>query len=174
MSSEVKRQASCSQSQPEALATGYNFEAAGFVFGPVPSLQSTYLGVQGTTETGAGSLNLDVDPYNSSSLLYSLGAQVAYPIEATKRLTITPMIFASWQHEFLQNAYNINSAFVGGGPAAPFSYETDDPLRDFLYAGVGLGWAWGDRWEGYLSYSASAGNPQVISQNIFLGVGVKF
>ena len=32
----------------------------------------------------------------------------------------------------------------------------------------------GDRWEGYVSYSASAGNPQVISHNVFLGVGVKF
>ena len=157
-----------------ALATGYNFEAGGFVFGPVTSLQYTYLGVQGFTETGAGSLDLDVDPYNSSSLLYSLGGQVAYPIEATKDLTLTPMIFASWQHEFLQNSYNINSAFVGGGPAAPFSYETEEPLRDFLYAGAGLGWAWGERWEGYVSYSASAGNPQLISHNIYLGVGVNF
>ena len=157
-----------------AVATGYDFEAGGFVFGPMTSLQYTYLGVQGFTETGAGSLNLEVDPYNSSSLLYSLGGQVAYPIEATKDLTLTPMIFASWQHEFLQNAYNINSAFVGGGPAAPFSYETEEPLRDFLYAGAGIGWSWGDRWEGYVSYSASAGNPQVISHNIYVGVGVKF
>ena len=157
-----------------ALATGYNFEAGGFVFGPVTSLQYTYLGVQGTTESGAGSLNLDVDPYNSSSLLYSLGGQVAYPIQATRMLRLTPMIFASWQHEFLQNAYNINSSFVGGGPAAPFSYETDEPLRDFLYAGAGIGWSWGDRWEGYVSYSASAGNPQLVSHNIFAGVGVKF
>ncbi len=157
-----------------ALATGYNFEAGGFVFGPVTSLQYTYLGVGGTTETGAGSLNLDIDPYNSSSLLYSLGGQVAYPIEVTKDFSVTPMIFASWQHEFLQNSYNINSAFVGGGPAAPFSYATEEPLRDFLYAGAGIGWEWGDRWEGYVSYSASAGNPQVISHNIFLGVGVKF
>jgi fibronectin-binding autotransporter adhesin len=157
-----------------ALATGYNFEAGGFVFGPVTSLQYTYLAVEGFTETGAGSLNLDVDPYHSSSLLYSLGGQVAYPIQATRNLTLTPMLFASWQHEFLQNAYKINSAFVGGGDPAPFSYETNDPLRDFLYAGVGIGWAWGDRWEGYVSYSASAGNPQLISHNIFLGVGVKF
>jgi fibronectin-binding autotransporter adhesin len=67
-----------------ALATGYNFEAGGFVFGPVTSLQYTYLAVQGFTETGAGVLNLDVDPYNSSSLLYSLGGQVAYPIEVTR------------------------------------------------------------------------------------------
>lgn len=157
-----------------ALASGYNFEAAGFVFGPVTSLQYTYLGVQGFTETGAGSLDLDVDPYNSSSLLYSLGGQVAYPIQATRKLQLTPMVFASWQHEFLQNPYNINSAFVGGGNAAPFVYETEDPLRDFLYAGVGLAWALGERWEGYVSYAAAAGNPQLVSQNIYLGLGVKF
>jgi outer membrane autotransporter protein len=157
-----------------ALATGYDFAAGGFVFGPVTSLQYTYLGVQGFTETGAQSLNLDVDPYNSVSLLYSLGGQVAYPIEATKKLTVTPMVFASWQHEFLQNSYSIDSSFVGGGPSAPFSYETDEPLRDFLYAGAGIGWSWGKHWEGYVSYAASAGNPQIVSHNIFLGVGMKF
>jgi uncharacterized protein with beta-barrel porin domain len=157
-----------------ALATGYDFAAGGFVFGPVTSLQYTYLGVQSFTETGAGSLNLDVDPYNSSSLLYSLGGQVAYPIQATRKLNLTPMVFASWQHEFLQNSYNINSAFVGGGNTAPFVYETENPLRDFLYAGVGLAWAMGERWEGYVSYAAAAGNPQVISQNIYLGLGIKF
>lgn len=157
-----------------ALATGYDFAASGFVFGPVTSLQYTFLGVQGFTETGAQSLNLDVDPYNSGSLLYSLGGQVAYPIEATRKLTVTPMVFASWQHEFLQNSYGINSSFVGGGPSAPFSYETDEPLRDFLYAGAGIGWSWGKHWEGYVSYAASAGNPQIVSHNIFLGVGMKF
>jgi uncharacterized protein with beta-barrel porin domain len=157
-----------------ALATGYDFQAGGFVFGPMTSLQYTYLGVQGFTETGAGSLNLDVDPYNSSSLLYSLGGQAAYPIQATRQLTLTPMLFASWQHEFLQNAYNINSSLVGGGNAVPFSYETAPPMRDFLYAGAGLGARLGDRWEAFFSYSAAAANPQVLSHNFFLGLGVKF
>ncbi|MEX1044866.1 MAG: autotransporter outer membrane beta-barrel domain-containing protein, partial [Chthoniobacterales bacterium] len=157
-----------------ALATGYNFEAAGFVFGPVTSLQYTYLAVQGFTETGAGSLNLDVDPYNSSSLLYSLGAQFAYPLQVTRRLAVTPMVFASWQHEFLQNGYNINAAFIDGGPRVPFSYATEAPQRDFLYAGAGLGAQLGDRWEAYISYSAAAANPDLLSHNIFLGFEVNF
>jgi uncharacterized protein with beta-barrel porin domain len=154
-----------------ALATGYNLEAGGFVFGPVTSLQYTYVAVQGFTETGAQSLNVDVDPYNSSSLLYSLGGQVAYPVQATSRLSFTPMVFASWQHEFLQDAYNINSSFVGGGP---FSYETTAPQRDFLYAGAGIGMQLDDRWEAFVSYSAAAANPDVLSHNIFVGGGVKF
>jgi outer membrane autotransporter protein len=99
---------------------------------------------------------------------------VAYPIQATRQLTLTPMLFASWQHEFLQNAYNINSSLVGGGNEVPFSYETAPPMRDFLYAGVGLGARLGDRWEAFFSYSAAAANPQVLSHNFFLGMGVKF
>lgn len=157
-----------------AISTGYNFEAGGFVFGPMTSLQYTYLGVGGFAETGAGSLNLDVDPYNSSSLLYTLGFQIAYPIEVTSAWRVTPMLFASWQHEFLQNAYNINAAFLGGGPAAPFSYETEDPLRDFLYGGVGLNIEFLDRWNFFFSYAAAAGNPDLISNNFYFGAGLKF
>ena len=157
-----------------AISTGYNFEAGGFVFGPMTSLQYTYFGVGGFAETGAGSLNLDVDPYNSSSLLYTLGFQIAYPIEVTSAWLVTPMLFASWQHEFLQNAYNINAAFLGGGPAAPFSYETEDPLRDFLYGGVGLNIEFLDRWNFFFSYAAAAGNPDLISNNFYFGAGLKF
>ena len=42
----------------------------------------------------AGALNLDVDPYNSSSLLYTLGAQAAYNWKVSDKVIITPTTFA--------------------------------------------------------------------------------
>jgi fibronectin-binding autotransporter adhesin len=157
-----------------ALGTGYDFKAGDLVFGPFTTLQYTYLGVQGFTETGADSLNLDVSPYNSSSLLYTLGGQAAYNWRASSRVTVTPSIFAGWQHEFLQNGYAINSSFNTGGPAAPFAYDTSAPARDYFYGGAGVTVGVGERWTASFIYSAFAANADVSSQNLYFSIGVEF
>jgi outer membrane autotransporter protein len=130
--------------------------------------------VQGFTETGADALNLDVDPYNSSSLLYTLGAQAAYNLKLSKNVTVTPTVFAGWQHEFLQNGYGINSSFNTGGPASPFTYDTSTPARDNFYGGAGVTVGIGERWQATAIYSAFVGSQDVNSQNIFFGLGYKF
>ena len=157
-----------------ALGTGYDFQAGDLTFGPFTTLQYTYLGVQGFTETGADSLDLDVSPYNSSSLLYTLGGQAAYNWRASSRVTVTPSIFAGWQHEFLQNGYAINSSFNTGGPAAPFAYDTSAPARDYFYGGAGVTVGVGERWTASFIYSAFAANADVSSQNLYLSIGLEF
>ncbi len=157
-----------------ALGTGYDFEAGEFTFGPFTTMQYTYLGVQGFTESGADSLNLDVDPYNSSSLLYTLGGQAAYNWRICRAVIVTPTIFAGWQHEFLQNGYGINTSFSTGGPAAPFTYNTSTPARDNFYGGAGVTVGIDDRWQATFIYSAFAANENNSSQNLYLGLGVKF
>ncbi len=157
-----------------ALGTGYDFQAGDLTFGPFTTLQYTYLGMQGFTETGAGSLNLDVEPYNSSSMLYTLGAQAAYNWKISDKVIVTPTAFAGWQHEFLQNGYTINSSFATGGPAAPFNYNTSSPARDNFYGGAGVTLSVGERWQASFIYSASAANENNSSQNLYLGLGYKF
>jgi T5SS/PEP-CTERM-associated repeat protein/autotransporter-associated beta strand protein len=157
-----------------ALNTGYDFKAGDFAFGPFTGMQYTYVGVQGFTETGADSINLDVDPYNTSSLLYTLGAQAAYNWKVSSKVIVTPTIFAGWQHEFLQDAYQINSSFNTGGPASPFSYTTGTPARDNFYGGVGATVGLGDRWQATAIYSAFVGGQNQNSQNLYLGLGMTF
>jgi outer membrane autotransporter protein len=157
-----------------ALNTGYDFHAGDLSFGPFTGMQYTYVGVQGFTETGAGALNLDVDPYNTSSLLYTLGAQAAYNWKVSSQVIITPTIFAGWQHEFLQDAYQINSSFNTGGPSAPFSYTTGTPARDNFYGGVGATVGFGERWQATAIYSAFVGGQNQSSQNVYLGLGLRF
>jgi outer membrane autotransporter protein len=157
-----------------ALGTGYDFDIGNFSWGPFTTLQYTYLAMQGFTEAGADSLNLDVSPYDSSSLLYTLGAQAAYNWKVSDKVVITPTAFAGWQHEFLQNGYTINSTFATGGPAAPFNYNTSSPARDNFYGGVGLTVGVGESWQATFIYSASAANQDNSSQNLYLGLGYKF
>ena len=107
-------------------------------------------------------------------MLYTLGGQAAYNWKFSRDVIVTPTIFAGWQHEFLQDAYQINSSFNTGGPAAPFSYTTGTPARDNFYGGAGVTVGLGDRWQATAIYSAFVANQDQNSQNLYLGLGYKF
>lgn len=157
-----------------AVATGYDFKMGNVTFGPVTSWQFTCMGVRGFEERGADSLDLDVDPYGTSSMLYSLGAQIAYRWEIGKNFAVTPMLSASWQHEFLQNAYPVDSSFNVGGLGSPFFFQTSQPQQDYFMAGAGLGLEMGESWQISFFWNAVSGNADLASQNIYLSVGAEF
>jgi uncharacterized protein with beta-barrel porin domain len=153
------------------LAGGYNFRKGNWSFGPLTSLQYTYLGVNSVNETGAQSLDLNNQAWNASSMIYSLGGNCTYTWQANRDVTVVPQINLSWQHEFLQNPYAINST-VGNSPT--FSTWSATPNRDTLYTGVGFTVEYKQRWNTSLFYNASAGNQNLTSENIFWSAGVKF
>jgi uncharacterized protein with beta-barrel porin domain len=157
-----------------AVQVGYNMREGGFTFGPQASLQYTYLGVNSFNESGADSLDLNVDSFNSSSMMFTLGGQGAYRIEVDEDFAVIPMASASWQHECLQNSYGIQSAFATGGPSESFNFQSSAPLRDFFYGGVGVGFAIGQNWQVSVLWNASAANADLSSQNVFISAAARF
>jgi uncharacterized protein with beta-barrel porin domain len=158
------------------LATGYDIQKGKFTFGPTASLQYTYLGVNSLNETGAQSLNYNSGGWNSSSMLSSVGAHAAYNWVAHHGsggdIVVVPQISLNWQHEFMQNPYDISGNL--GGTSPTFSNWSAAPIRDFLYTGVGFTVDIGKRWNTSFFYNAAAGNQNLTSQNIFGSAGVKF
>jgi T5SS/PEP-CTERM-associated repeat protein len=158
------------------LATGYDIQTGKFTFGPTASLQYTYLGANGVNETGAQSLNFSSSGWNSSSMLSSVGAHAAYNWVAHHGsggdVVVVPQISLNWQHEFMQNPYAINGNLGGTSPS--FSNWSATPIRDFLYTGVGFTVEFAKNWNTSFFYNASAGNSDLVSQNIFWSAGVKF
>lgn len=152
------------------IAGGYNLRRGNWNFGPISSLQYTYLGVNGFSETGAQSLDLSNQGWNASSMISSLGANVAYTWQASRNLTMVPQISLSWQHEFLQNPYAINSSIGGAG----FTNWSATPIMDTLYTGVGVTLEFDKKWNTSFFYNAAAGNSDLVSQNIFWSAGLKF
>ena len=157
-----------------AGGAGYDLKEGNFTFGPAASVQYTYLGVQSFSETGADSLDLAVNSFNSSSCLFTLGGQAAYRWEVSEEFVITPMVSASWQYEFLQDAYTIGSAFDTGGPSSPFNYTTSTPERNFFYGGAGVSFAIDSRWQVIALWNCAAGNADLLSQNVYLSLNAKF
>jgi outer membrane autotransporter protein len=175
--SDINRTANATPTGGEfdsAVQVGYNFREGGFTFGPQASLQYTYLGVNSFDESGADSLNLNVDSFNSSSLMFTLGGQGAYRIEVDEDFAVIPMASASWQHECLQNPYGIQSAFATGGPSESFNFQSSAPLRDFFYGGVGVGFAIGQNWQVTVLWNASAANADLASQNVYISAAARF
>ena len=154
------------------LAGGYDIKKGPFTFGPTASLQYTYLGVNPVSETGAQSLNFSSGGWNSSSMLSSIGAHAAYTWQAGKNIVVVPQISLNWQHEFMQNPYAINGTL--GGTSPTFSNWSSTPIRDTLYTGVGFTVEFARKWNTSFFYNASAGNSDLVSQNIFWSAGVKF
>jgi outer membrane autotransporter protein len=154
------------------LASGYNWKKGNWSFGPVSSLQYTYFGMNSFSETGAQSLDYQGLRWNSSSMIYNLGANCAYAWQANQDLMIVPQINLSWQHEFLQNPYVISGTLSGSG--MPVSDSSSAPLRDWLYSGLGVTMEYRKRWQMGLFYNAASGNRDLVSQSIFWSAGVKF
>jgi T5SS/PEP-CTERM-associated repeat protein len=154
------------------LATGYDIQKGKFTFGPTASLQYTYLGVNSVKETGAQSLNFNSGGWNSSSMLSSVGGHVAYNWMPRTGIVVVPQLSLSWQHEFLQNPYDITGNL--GGTSPTFSNTSATGIRDYLYTGVGFTVEFGKKWNTSFFYNAAAGNSDLVSQNIFWSAGVKF
>ena len=134
------------------------------------SLQYTYFGVGSFSENGSHDLNGNNAGWNSSSMIGSLGAHAAYSWQANQNLLVVPQISLSWQHEFMQNPYDVSSS-IGG---ATFNNWSSAPLRDTLYTGVGVTLEYKKKWNTSFFYNAAAGNKSMESQNIFLSLGLKF
>ena len=152
------------------LAAGYNWRKGNWAFGPVSSLQYTYFGMNSFNETGAQSLDYQGLNWNTASMIYNLGANCAYNWKASRNLTVVPQVNLAWQHEFMQNPYNINGNLSG----TLVVNTSSAPLRDTLYTGVGVTLEFKKNWNTAFFYNAAAGNNDLGSQNIFWSAGVKF
>ena len=116
---------------------GYDMNIGNFTFGPIIAGQYAYMGISPFTERGAGSLNLDVEQQNVSSLRSSLGGRIAYTWKLTKKVSLIPEVRMFWQHEFLENSRTIDAS-LDGGNILGFGFETSAPERDSVFAGAGV------------------------------------
>jgi len=152
------------------LGTGYEFKAGKLTFGPTTSLQYTYLQLSGTQESGSGPLNQTIGSQNASSLLYTLGGQAHYDMNITQSMKLQPFGSFAWQHEFLQNGYNLSSSILGQS----YNYQTTNAGRDQFIAGLGGNLILSKSLSAYAICNLINGDAKIFSQAISAGVNLKF
>jgi outer membrane autotransporter protein len=152
------------------LGTGYEFKAGKLIFGPSTSLQYTHLYLGGTQEAGAGVLNQNIGSQNASSMLYTLGGQASYTFDLTASIKLQPFASLAWQHEFLQNSYNLTSSILGKS----YNYQTTNAGRDQYIAGMGGNLVLTKSLSAYAICNLINSDARVFSQAVSGGINFKF
>lgn len=155
------------------LDIGYDWKIGQFTLGPILGGQYTYVSISPFTEQGAGSLNLQVDRQNISSLRSSLGGHLAYTWKLTEKVTLIPELRILWQHEFLANSRNMGAS-LDGSDTSGFGFDTSDPERDSVFAGVGVIAQLGANWNASCYYNVDFGRQNYIAQMISVGLELRF
>jgi uncharacterized protein with beta-barrel porin domain len=154
------------------LDGGYEFHSGNLTFGPTAALQYVHLDINSFTEGGPGAL--DINDENADSLRSRLGGQVRYNWSwYGGKVTATPYLGASWQHEYLDNSSGITSQFDGAGLGS-FTVNTTSPDRDSALITAGLDTQWNSALNLFVDYQVQAGQSDFFAQSIMGGVKVSF
>jgi outer membrane autotransporter protein len=155
------------------LDGGYEFESGNVTFGPTMGLQYTHLDIDSFTEGGAGAADLAVNSQSADSLRSRLGGEFRYNWLWYGKVTATPHLGASWQHEYLDNSNGIFSQFNGQGLGS-FVVNTTSPERDSALIDAGLDTQWNNALSLFVDYQAQAGQDNFFAQSIEVGCKVSF
>jgi len=155
------------------LDLGYTFKAGYFLFEPIVAGQYLYTGLDSFTETGARSLNLQVDRQRVHSLRTQLGGRVAWLWQAGENIVIIPEARAFWQHEYLHGSRDLHAA-LDGGAAGGFTTATSPGDRDSVFAGAGVTAQFGERWSVSCFYNADFARDDFTSQMVSGSIGWRF
>jgi outer membrane autotransporter protein len=130
-------QASYSGQDYTAFATtGYHFFAGGTTITPLASLQYTHMDIGSYGETGAGSIDLNVQSQHYDFLESGLGVKVADPFRYLNG-TYVPEVHFKWFHELINPSAQDTAAFaVAGSPS--FTTPGLKPAADTFDVGTGL------------------------------------
>jgi uncharacterized protein YhjY with autotransporter beta-barrel domain len=123
---------------PASIRVGHDFkfgEDREWTFTPQAALHYSLLYMDGYSESGAGALNLIVDDFSAQSLQSEFGFRLAKRYTGTYGW-VSPSLYASYNHEFLDENTSVSSRFSGG--LTPFRVATADPERDFAVLGIAL------------------------------------
>ncbi len=129
-----------------SLSGGYEFAFDALGVGPIAGIDYRQTWIDGYSESQVQAFPLKYDDQDITSLVSSLGAEASYAI-STGFGVIVPHLRATWEHEFENDARNIDARlFLNSNPVNDVLISrTDSPDRDYgrLGAGVSAGFAHG-------------------------------
>lgn len=152
-----------------ALETGYDFKFTKAIVTPSATLYYSKASVAGFTESGAGSLNLNVDSQSAESVQGGLGVRLSRPFRTGKAL-ILPQVYAYYQHEFSNDSRGLDARLAQGG--STFVFQTDSPGRDFAVLGAGFAVNLEKNLSVQANYNAELGRGNYTAQ--FLSAGLRW
>ena len=118
---------------------GYDFYHDAWSIGPHARVNYSRSEIDGFTErdlNGSG-LAVTVGDSNSTSLTTVLGGHASFAI-STEWGVLVPQARIEWEHEYRDDAHNIDTQFVNDAAGTVFAVRTDAPDRDYFNLGFSL------------------------------------
>jgi fibronectin-binding autotransporter adhesin len=103
---------------------------------PFLGIQSTFANQASFTETGAGTLNLNVDGQTTTSVRSILGFQLDHDLNLGFASPIALLARAGWAHEYADTARPMTASFAGA-PGAGFTVDGAQIARDSAVLALG-------------------------------------
>jgi outer membrane autotransporter protein len=142
------------------VETGYRFGVyapANATIAPFARLQGSSVTQNGVTESGAQSLNLNVQQQTTNSLrtLFGIDLAAALPVSGARPVDIGLRL--GWQHEFASTQRPITAA-LSGAPFAPFTVYGATPQPDAAVVSFRAATNVADAVQLYLRYDGEIGS----------------
>jgi outer membrane autotransporter protein len=150
---------------------GYDFHCGGFTFGPIASLQYTYVSISGYNESGSLA-PLRIVSQNQDSMRTNLGLSASYTWKAGK-VQLRPILRVSWQHEYLYSALPIEAQFASGAGSV-FTVHGPAEGHDSALIDAGFDVQWTPAMGTYFGYNGSVGRDNYDSNSVICSVHVDF
>ena len=148
---------------------GYDVKIKPLVVTPIVSMGYSHLGIDSFTESGAGSLDLNVSSQSIDSAQSGIGVKIAAP-SASGGMKVVPQAFATWQHEFYYGKQDINASLINTPGASTFGWETEGGNRNFANVGGDLSMFVRKDLSVHFSYNAEVGGGGDITHIFSAGV----
>ncbi len=152
------------------LGGGYDFRTGGLAIGPVGSVQYTYTGLGGFTETGSAAA-LHFNDQHQQSLRTTVGLKASYAWNLGN-VVFRPEVRAQWKHEFLDNTPSIAARFDGADKY--FSVNGPAVGRDSLLLDAGASVEINSNFSVFAYYTGELGATNYDSHSVNGGFRVAF
>ncbi|MEX0794492.1 MAG: autotransporter domain-containing protein, partial [Pirellulaceae bacterium] len=119
------------------LERGWIFRSRAREIRPFAALNYVHVAQDGFTETGAGTMNLNVGDVRTHALRGLLGGRASWTRQTSSGVAFRPELHAAWMHEFLDTETSLVTNITGaGGPG--FTTRGLNYGRDWALVGGGF------------------------------------
>jgi len=153
------------------VGTGYDFKAGGLTFGPTGSFDYSYTGINAYNESGSLA-PLSIHSGNGESLRTAFGLKASYDCKCGG-IVIKPEVRASWQHEYGDATYGVDSSLASGA-GNTFTVHGPTIGRDSCLLGAGFAIQCSERFSTYFYYDGELGRKNYESNAVTGGVRLSF
>ena len=149
------------------VGSGYELHCGGFTFGPIASLEYTYVDLSAYNETGSLA-PLRIVSQHQDSLRTNVGLSASYTWKPGK-VQLRPSLRVSWQHEYFYSALPIAAGFASGAGGV---FTVNGPVEghDSALIDAGVDVQWTPTIGTYFGYNGNVGRSNYNSQSVICSV----